>query len=593
MKEDILNGAGAAYDTLKEVGVLIEENKDAIEALEAIAGSVKSVNGVAPDENGNVQIEVSSGADLTGYATEEWVQEEFQPKGEYLTEVPEGYAKTADIPSRVSQLTNDKGYLTEHQDISGKLDVSALPSAINTALTQAKESGQFDGKDGHTPVKGEDYYTEADKAEIVEITKSSITPASIGATTLSEIQPLLDKKVNDFSIEIYNGTSGNPKPVRFASFNYSTCDSENGIAAKISLVSGHGNGSSYAFLEDAIIRVNHLGEVQVDNFKYYGTSAGTYDGANRQYGDIFWLVDETNKIVDFYCLMGQYARVYQTPWKRLTHSTGGTVTQYASCTVYSSGEKTWANNSDIALTSDINTVISDLDGKMAKDGPIGTGSLSLNRKSDTTIGENSVSIGSNTTASGPASHAEGFYTEASGNYSHAEGERAKATSNSSHAEGSDTEASGQHSHAEGLFTVASGGNSHAEGAHTTASGPISHTEGWGTIAASEYQHVQGKYNVADTANQYAHIVGNGDSDNSRANIHTISWNGDVWFKKDVYVGGSSKNNATKLAKISDLNRTSAVNVADINYTTLQARGTSLISADTIPAVNGAIAWTYE
>ena len=38
MKEDILNGAGAAYDTLKEVGVLIEENKDAIEALETIAG---------------------------------------------------------------------------------------------------------------------------------------------------------------------------------------------------------------------------------------------------------------------------------------------------------------------------------------------------------------------------------------------------------------------------------------------------------------------------------------------------------------------------------------------------------------------------
>lgn len=38
MKDDILNGAGAAYDTLKEVGVLIEENKEAIEALETIAG---------------------------------------------------------------------------------------------------------------------------------------------------------------------------------------------------------------------------------------------------------------------------------------------------------------------------------------------------------------------------------------------------------------------------------------------------------------------------------------------------------------------------------------------------------------------------
>lgn len=37
--------------------------------------------------------------DLEGYATEQWVQEGFQPKGEYLTEVPEGYAKTEDIPT--------------------------------------------------------------------------------------------------------------------------------------------------------------------------------------------------------------------------------------------------------------------------------------------------------------------------------------------------------------------------------------------------------------------------------------------------------------------------------------------------------------
>lgn len=162
-----------------------------------------------------------------------------------------------------------------------------------------------------------------------------------------------NKKVDDFTFEIYNGTSENPKPVKFASFNYSTCDTENGIAAKISLVSGHGNGSSYAFLEDAILKVTNQGVVTVDNFKYYGASTGTYDGASRQYGDIFWVNDTTNKIVDFYCLMGQYARMYQTPWKRLTYSSKGTVTQYTSANVYSEGEKVWANNSDIALRSDI------------------------------------------------------------------------------------------------------------------------------------------------------------------------------------------------------------------------------------------------
>jgi hypothetical protein len=37
VKDDLLNGAGAAYDTLKELGDLIDDNADAIDALETIA----------------------------------------------------------------------------------------------------------------------------------------------------------------------------------------------------------------------------------------------------------------------------------------------------------------------------------------------------------------------------------------------------------------------------------------------------------------------------------------------------------------------------------------------------------------------------
>jgi hypothetical protein len=161
---------------------------------------------------------------LEGYATEQFVRDGYQPKGDYLTAVPDDYAKTEDIPTKpedigaqpagnyltevpggyateefvtnkiaeaelggeevdlsgyaqkselptkVSQLENDKGYLTEHQDISGKLNASELPTAINTALAQAKASGEFDGKDGATgqPGKdGQDYVlTDADRTEI-------------------------------------------------------------------------------------------------------------------------------------------------------------------------------------------------------------------------------------------------------------------------------------------------------------------------------------------------------------------------------------------------------------------------------------------
>lgn len=52
------------------------------------------------------------------------------------------------VPTTISSFENDAGYLTEHQDISGKLDASALPEAVNDALAQAKESGEFDGDDG-------------------------------------------------------------------------------------------------------------------------------------------------------------------------------------------------------------------------------------------------------------------------------------------------------------------------------------------------------------------------------------------------------------------------------------------------------------
>lgn len=69
--------------------------------------------------------------------------------------------------------------------VNDKLDSSKLPEAVNDALAQAKASGEFDGKDGQdgkdgadgkTPLKGTDYWTESDKAEI----KSYVDEAILG-----------------------------------------------------------------------------------------------------------------------------------------------------------------------------------------------------------------------------------------------------------------------------------------------------------------------------------------------------------------------------------------------------------------------------
>lgn len=139
------------------------------------------------------------------------------------------------------------------------------------------------------------------------------------------------------------------------------------------------------------------------------------------------------------------------------------------------------------------------DDFMAKNNPVGTGSFSMNRKANTTVG------------------------------------------NCSTAEGQDCTASGTASHAEGQLTTAEAGCAHAEGIYTYATGAASHAEGYATRADWMGQHAQGKYSVPDVTNTYAHIVGNGTS-SQKSNAHTIDWEGNSWYAGDVYVGSTSGTN---------------------------------------------------
>lgn len=133
-------------------------------------------------------------------------------------------------------------------------------------------------------------------------------------------------------------------------------------------------------------------------------------------------------------------------------------------------------------------------------------------------------------------HAEGNRCVATGKYTHAEGTESAATNESAHAEGKKTKASGVESHAEGFATNASGEASHAEGFQTRAVGTASHAEGYNTSVWGKYSHVEGKYNVADMAGNYQHIVGNGTSEGARSNAYTLDWSGNGWFAGNVTIG---------------------------------------------------------
>ena len=157
------------------------------------------------------------------------------------------------------------------------------------------------------------------------------------------------------------------------------------------------------------------------------------------------------------------------------------------------------------------------------DAVIGT-AISMGRKSGTSRGNRSVAAGVDVSAAGAAAQAFG----------------------------SDTSAAGENAHAEGSGTSAAGAYSHAEGHAASASAAGAHAEGLSTVAAGVNQHVQGKYNTADSAGFYAHIVGGGSAENARANIHTVDWNGNAWFAGEARVGGGAYAAGSRLLTAADI-----------------------------------------
>ena len=123
------------------------------------------------------------------------------------------------------------------------------------------------------------------------------------------------------------------------------------------------------------------------------------------------------------------------------------------------------------------------------------------------------------------------------------GLQSKSTGTFSLATGFNTIAAGDYGHTEGKDTIA-GYCGHAEGDSTKANAAYSHAEGRGTVAKSIGGHVQGTYNLLENAENYAHIIGNGEP-GIRSNAHTVDWNGNAWYAGDIKV----KNDTNPLSSV--------------------------------------------
>lgn len=180
----------------------------------------------------------------------------------------------------------------------------------------------------------------------------------------------------------------------------------------------------------------------------------------------------------------------------------------------------------LAVSESANTKINKVDG-------VGSGSFSIGRKADTTVGQGSATLGLSCEATSAFAIAAGYESKASGMGSVALGDKAKATGHAAFAANTATTASGEGAAAFNA-SVAHGAYSYAEGsASVMSTADYSHAEGFFTQADSKYQHVQGKWNVSDTTNKYADIVGGGTSDTARKNIYTLDWEGNGVFAGSV------------------------------------------------------------
>lgn len=173
--------------------------------------------------------------------------------------------------------------------------------------------------------------------------------------------------------------------------------------------------------------------------------------------------------------------------------------------------------------------------------------LSIGRLADSDVGENSIALGYDVTASGDYSFATGSETIASSDSAHAEGENTQATDSAAHAEGTYTQATGYASHAEGDSSVANGWFSHAEGSETAASGRSTHVFG-------ERNYNNNKYPSEDNEQRgtMVEIVGNGQG-NGYSNARALTWTGDEYLAGNLYVNANATSTSgTRVATVTEL-----------------------------------------
>jgi hypothetical protein len=383
---------------------------------------------------------------LSGYATEQWVEDKHYITGVDLS----NYATKAEIPTvptDISAFNNDVGYITgvDLSNYATKAEIPVVPTS-NTAFTN--DAGY---------ITGVDLSNYATKDNLTAATDDMATQTWVNNQGyLTEHQSLTAYSTTQEVNTMINQSVSGKQDTLSAGTNITIVDN---------VISAQGGGATY--------------------------TAGTGIDISRD------IISTTLPITTG---SGQYSVVITTSDNQYKPTASGSYS-------YAEGAYTSAKGSYSHAEGDFTTA----------------------------TGSSAHAEGHNTKAYGTYSHAEGYNTTSSGAYSHSEGNTTQASGQNSHAEGYNTTASTDYSHAEGAYTKANASYSHAEGAGSQTNGAYSHAEGCFTKTENVAEHASGQYNVSNKASttfgdsgNTLFSVGNGTGINARNNAFEVRQNGDVY-----------------------------------------------------------------